>query len=131
LRRGWGTTDRQAEVTARAARRLREEAAIISETSHNDAPDLTEAISQLRKVLASELPLELTKEYLIQLQNALEVAERAVRAERWAREGREFQGEFPSQPATARSRGALTRKSVAVELAHPPRSPRPQRRTRQ
>jgi hypothetical protein len=92
LRRGWGTTDRQAEVAACAARRLREEAAIISETSHNDAPDLTEAISQLRKVLASE-PLGLTTEYLVQLQDAIDVAERAVRAQRWARECYEFRGE--------------------------------------
>jgi hypothetical protein len=56
----------------------------------SDPPDLTQAISQLRKVLAIEPPLGLTTEYLVQLQNALEVAERAVRAERWAREGREF-----------------------------------------
>jgi hypothetical protein len=54
---------------------------------------LTHAISQLRTVLALERPLGLTTEYLVQLQNALEVAERAVRVERWAREGYEFQGE--------------------------------------
>jgi hypothetical protein len=59
---------------------------------HNDPPDLTQAISQLRKVLASDMPLVLT-EYLAQLRNAIEVAERAVRAERWARRGYEFQGE--------------------------------------
>jgi hypothetical protein len=59
----------------------------------NDPPDLTQAIDQLRKVLALELPLGLTTEYLVQLQNAIEVAERAVRAERWAREGSEFRGE--------------------------------------
>ena len=59
----------------------------------NDPPELMEAISQLRKVLALELPLGLTTEYLARLQNAIEVAERAVRTERWAREGREFQGE--------------------------------------
>jgi hypothetical protein len=56
----------------------------------SDPPDLTQAISQLREVLALEPPLEWTTEYLVQLQNALEVAERAIRAERWAREGREF-----------------------------------------
>jgi hypothetical protein len=60
---------------------------------HNDPSDLTHAISQLRKVLASETPLGLTTEYLVELQGALEVAERAVRAERWARKGQEFQGE--------------------------------------
>jgi hypothetical protein len=60
---------------------------------NNDLPDLAHAISQLRKVLASETPLGLTTEYLVELQNALEAAERAVRAERWARKGSEFQGE--------------------------------------
>jgi DNA-binding SARP family transcriptional activator len=54
---------------------------------------LTQAISQLRKVLALERPRGLTTEYLVKLQNALEVADGAVRAERWAREGYEFQGE--------------------------------------
>jgi hypothetical protein len=58
----------------------------------NDPPELTEAISQLRKVLALE-GLGFTTEYLVQLQNALEVAERAVRAERLTREAHEFQGE--------------------------------------
>jgi hypothetical protein len=57
------------------------------------ATTLAKAISELRKVLSSEPPLELTTEYLIQLQNALGAAERAVRAERWAREGCEFKGE--------------------------------------
>jgi hypothetical protein len=59
----------------------------------NDPPDLTQAISQLRELLALKLPLGLTTEYLARLQCALEMAEQAVRAERWAREGREFQGE--------------------------------------
>jgi hypothetical protein len=68
-----------------------EEAAMISGTSLNDGPDLSEAISQLRNVLA--LPTGLTTDHLIRLQNAIEVAERAVRAERWAREGYEFLGE--------------------------------------
>jgi hypothetical protein len=59
----------------------------------NGPPSLTQAISQLRKVLASEPPLGLTTEYLVQLQDAIEVAERAISAERWTREGCEFQGE--------------------------------------
>jgi hypothetical protein len=59
----------------------------------DDPHDLTQAISQLREVLALEPRLGLTTEYLVQLQNAIAVAERAVRAERWVREGREFQGE--------------------------------------
>ncbi len=59
----------------------------------NGPPSLTQAISQLRKLLASEPPLGLTTDYLVQIQDALEVAERAVRAERGAREGCEFQGE--------------------------------------
>jgi hypothetical protein len=60
---------------------------------HDDPPELTQAISQLREVLASETLLGLTTEYLARLHNAIEVAERAVRAERWARDGYEFQGE--------------------------------------
>jgi hypothetical protein len=59
----------------------------------NYPPELTQAISQLRKVLASERRLGLTTEYLVQLQNALEVAERTVRTERLTREAHEFQGE--------------------------------------
>jgi hypothetical protein len=59
----------------------------------SEAMTLAEAISELRKVLAPEPPLGLRTEYLVRLQNALEVAERAVRAERWALEGYEFQGE--------------------------------------
>jgi hypothetical protein len=47
----------------------------------------------LRKVLASEGRLALTTEYLVQLQNALEVAERTVRTERLSREAHEFRGE--------------------------------------
>ena len=82
---------RSARTTTIEPRRLREEAAIISETSHIEAPDLIEAISQLRNVLA--LPIGLTTDHLIRLQNAIEVAKRAVRAERWAREGYEFLGE--------------------------------------
>lgn len=62
-------------------------------TLRSDPPDLTQAITQLRDVLASEPALGLTMEYLAQLQNAIEIAERAVRAERWARQGQEFQGE--------------------------------------
>jgi hypothetical protein len=59
----------------------------------SEAMTLAEAISELRKVLAPEPPLGLTTEYLVRLQIALEVAERAVRAEQWAREGYEFEGE--------------------------------------
>jgi hypothetical protein len=59
----------------------------------SEATTLAEAICQLRKALAPGLPVGLTTEYLVRLQNALEVAERAVRAERWARERYEFEGE--------------------------------------
>ena len=59
----------------------------------NDPPELTQAISQLRNALASEGWLGLTTEYLVQLQNALEVAERAVHTERLTREAHEFRGE--------------------------------------
>jgi len=59
----------------------------------SEATTLAEAISQLGKVLTPEPHFGLTTEYLVRLQNALEAAERAVRAERWAREGYEFQGD--------------------------------------
>jgi hypothetical protein len=42
----------------------------------SEATTLAEAISQLRKVVAPGLPVGLTTEYLVRLQNALEVAER-------------------------------------------------------
>jgi hypothetical protein len=58
-----------------------------------DPPDLREAIGQLREALASERLLGSTTEYLVQLQTAIEAAARAVRDERWKREGYEFQGE--------------------------------------
>jgi hypothetical protein len=58
----------------------------------NEPPDLTQAINQLRMVLAAEVPLGLTTEYLIRLQNVIELAERAVRAERWVRDNYEFPG---------------------------------------
>jgi hypothetical protein len=60
---------------------------------HDDPNDLKQAISLLRQVLASETQRGLTTEYLVQLQDAIEVADRAVRAERWARDISEFQGE--------------------------------------
>jgi hypothetical protein len=64
-----------------------------SPTPPSEATTLAEAISQLREVLAPDLPLGLSADYLVRLQNAVDVAERAVRAEQWAREGYEFEGE--------------------------------------
>jgi conjugal transfer/entry exclusion protein len=58
-----------------------------------DPPDLNQAIGQLRAALAAERLLGTTTEYLVQLQTAIEAADRAVRDERWKREGYEFQGE--------------------------------------
>jgi hypothetical protein len=58
-----------------------------------DPPELKEAIGQLREALAAERLLGSTTEYLVQLQTAIEAAARAVRDERWKREGYEFQGE--------------------------------------
>ena len=58
-----------------------------------DPPDLNQAIGQLRDALAAERLLGTTTEYLVQLQTAIEAAARAVRDERWKREGYEFQGE--------------------------------------
>jgi hypothetical protein len=54
---------------------------------------LKQAIGQLREALAAERLLGPTTEYLVQLQTAIEAAARAVRDERWKREGYEFQGE--------------------------------------
>jgi hypothetical protein len=59
----------------------------------NEPPDLKQAIGQLREALAAERLLAPTTEYLVQLQTAIEAAGRAVRDERWKREGYEFQGE--------------------------------------
>jgi hypothetical protein len=58
-----------------------------------DPPDLKQAIGQLREALAAERLLGPTTEYLVRLQTAIETAGRAVRDERWKREGYEFQGE--------------------------------------
>jgi hypothetical protein len=55
--------------------------------------DIGRSDQPMRTVLAPGLPVGLTTEYLVRLQNALEVDELAVRAERWAREGYEFQSE--------------------------------------
>jgi hypothetical protein len=57
-----------------------------------DPPDLKQAIGQLREALAAERLVGPTTEYLVQLQTAIEAAGRAVRDERWKREGYEFQG---------------------------------------
>jgi hypothetical protein len=59
----------------------------------NYPPELTQAIGQLREMLASEGRHGLTAEYLVQLQSVLEVAERAIRTERLTREAYEFLGE--------------------------------------
>jgi hypothetical protein len=58
-----------------------------------DPPDLKQAIGELREALAAERLRGATTEYLVQLQTAIEAAARAVRDERWKREGYEFQGE--------------------------------------
>jgi hypothetical protein len=59
----------------------------------SETPDLKQAIGQLREVLGSQMQAELTMEYLTRLHSVLEIAERVVRAERWARVAYEFKGE--------------------------------------
>ena len=60
---------------------------------HSEPLDLKQAMGQLREVLRSEMQAELTTEYLTRLHSVLEIAERVVRAERWARDAHEFKGE--------------------------------------
>ena len=59
----------------------------------NHPRELEQAIAQLRDALAAEKRLGESIEYLVQLQVAIEAAGRAVRDERWARDGYVFQGE--------------------------------------
>jgi hypothetical protein len=56
--------------------------------------DLEHAISQLRQTLGIDQPREMTTAYLVELQAAVEALGRAIKEERWAREGySEFLGE--------------------------------------
>lgn len=59
----------------------------------NHPPKLEQAVTRLREALAAEKRLGQSMEYLDQLQVAIEEAGRAVRDERWARDGYVFQGE--------------------------------------
>jgi hypothetical protein len=56
--------------------------------------DLECAISQLRQNLGIDQPREMTTAYLVELQATVETLGRAIKEERWAREGySEFLGE--------------------------------------
>jgi hypothetical protein len=56
--------------------------------------DLDRAISQLREILGIDQPSEMTTAYLFELQATVEAVARAIKEERWAREGyTEFLGE--------------------------------------
>ena len=56
--------------------------------------DLDRAISQLRDILGIDQPPEMATAYLVELQAAVEAVGRAIKEERWAREGyTEFLGE--------------------------------------
>jgi hypothetical protein len=56
--------------------------------------DLGCAISRLRKTLGIDQPREMTTAHLVELQAAVEALGRAIKEERWAREGYcEFLGE--------------------------------------
>jgi hypothetical protein len=65
-----------------------------SVTGNERLGDLERAIGQLRKTLGIDQPREMTTAYLVELQAAIEAVERAIKEERWAREGySEFLGE--------------------------------------
>jgi hypothetical protein len=65
-----------------------------SAASNGRLGDLERAISQLREMLGTDQPPEMTTAHLIELQAAVEAAGRAIKEERWAREGySEFLGE--------------------------------------
>jgi uncharacterized alpha-E superfamily protein len=65
-----------------------------SATSSEHLGDLERAISQLRETLGIDQLREMTTAYLIELQTAVEAVGRAIKEERWAREGySEFLGE--------------------------------------
>ena len=63
-------------------------------TGNEHLGDLDRAISQLREMLGDYQLQEMTTAYLVELQAAVEAVGRAVKEERWAREGySEFLGE--------------------------------------
>jgi hypothetical protein len=65
-----------------------------SAASNGRLGDLERAISQLRETLGIDQPREMTTAYLVELQAAVETLGRAIKEERWAREGyTEFLGE--------------------------------------
>jgi hypothetical protein len=65
-----------------------------SATSDEARSDLEYEINQLREMLAIDHLREMTTAYLIELQAAVEAVGRAIKEERWAREGySEFLGE--------------------------------------
>jgi hypothetical protein len=65
-----------------------------SAASDGHLGDLGCAISQLRKTLGINQSREMTTAYLVELQAAVEALGRAIKEERWAREGySEFLGE--------------------------------------
>jgi hypothetical protein len=65
-----------------------------SATSDEVRSDLEHEINRLRKMLAMDHRGELTTAYLIELQAAVESVARAIKEERWARQGyKEFLGE--------------------------------------
>jgi hypothetical protein len=59
----------------------------------SEPADMKQAIGQLREMLEAEMQVQFTTEYLSRLQSVLEIAERMVRAERWAQDAYEFKGE--------------------------------------
>jgi hypothetical protein len=65
-----------------------------SATNDKATSDLESEINQLREMLAIDHLREMTTAYLIKLHAVVESVERAIKEERWAREGySEFLGE--------------------------------------
>ena len=65
-----------------------------SSTSNEARSDLEREINRLREMLAIDHTWEITTAYLVELQAVVEAVGRAIKEERWARQGySEFLGE--------------------------------------
>jgi DNA-binding SARP family transcriptional activator len=65
-----------------------------SATSNKACDDLERTITHLREMVAIDRTREMTTAYLVELQAVVEAVGRAIKEERWAREGySEFLGE--------------------------------------
>jgi hypothetical protein len=67
-------------------------------TGNQHLGDLDRAISQLREILGIDQSPKMTTAYLVELQAAVEVVGRAIKEERWAREGLVTRGSITTSP---------------------------------